>query len=73
TKRSRSSMMPVSLQTIAGPPGCQRTVTYVNGPFRYLSIRVGHLPGISPTRGEIGWAQWLPKQLVSQPGETVEG
>ncbi|WP_222319688.1 hypothetical protein, partial [Rhizobium leguminosarum] len=53
TKRSRSSMMPVSLQTIAGPPGCQRTVTYVNGPFCYLSIRVGHLPGISPTGGEI--------------------
>ncbi|WP_222317874.1 hypothetical protein, partial [Rhizobium leguminosarum] len=60
TKRSRSSMMPVSLQTIAGPPGCQRTVTYVNGPFCYLSIRVGHLPGISPAGGEMTSGEIFP-------------
>ncbi len=46
-------------------PGFKRTVSYVNGPFRYPSIRSGHLPGISPTRGEIGKAR-LPRLILPQ-------
>ena len=34
-------MMPVSRQTIAGPPADKKTVTHAIGPFCYLSIRFG--------------------------------
>src|SRR6266851_5343266 len=34
------------------PSSSERTVTYVNGPFRYLSIRVGHPTPTLPEDGE---------------------
>jgi hypothetical protein len=47
-------MMPVSRQTIAGPPADKKTVTHPIGPFWYLSIRFGQILRIPLARGEIG-------------------